>query len=128
MTMYLFAIEEGLPAVIAEIVLTMSKGSVLGRQSQCIACIAFLPVELESRVIGGRSAFDHDVPLDGKRSKAQEIVSRAAIAEAPSTVTLRVELAPVLCADPSPGFVPMPAFGVDNLARGFDNQWNEKLR
>ena len=47
MTVYLFAIEERVSTVIAEIGLPMSKGSVLGRQVGCFASIALLPVELK---------------------------------------------------------------------------------
>ena len=48
MTVYLFAIEEGVPTVIAEIVLTMSKGLVLGRQVGCFASVALLPVHVRA--------------------------------------------------------------------------------
>ena len=116
MTVHLFTIEEGVPTMIAEIVLTMSKGLVLDRQLLCFTSIAFLPVEPESRVIGGRSSFDHDMSLDSKPTKAEEIVSRMAVAKDPSTLALGVELTPVLCPNPRPRLVTMPAFGIDNLA------------
>jgi hypothetical protein len=70
MTMNLFAIEERVSTVIAEIVVTMSKRLVLGRQVGCFASIALLPVELKRRVIGGRSAFDHDMASDANPAKA----------------------------------------------------------
>ena len=85
MTVYLFAIEEGVPTMIAEIVLTMSKGLVLGRQVGCFASVALLPVELKRRIIGGGSTFDHDMATDSNPAKAEEIVSRKAVPKDPLT-------------------------------------------
>ncbi len=75
MTMNLFAIEERVSTVIAEIVVTMNKGLVLGRQVGCFASIALLPVALKRRVVGRGSTFDHDMALDSNLTKAEEIVS-----------------------------------------------------